>query len=121
MPIYNIGGGIGDAPFNRTFFNVTLGDVLERIGKTREHKLTLYLTDGATLDVCNIDELADTYLAVRAYGKDEEGCEVSVQLVPYALIYRIELTPKSEQNNRVGFHWSPAGKKGHTARRTPKA
>ncbi len=121
MTIYSLGGGGGDTPFNRTFFNVTLGDVLERIAKTREHKLTLYLTDGATLDVCSIDELSDSYLALRAYSKDEPGCEVSVQLVPYVLIYRIELTPKTDENNRVGFHWSPLGRKGHTGRRTPKA
>jgi hypothetical protein len=120
MAIYSLGGNAGDAPFNRTFFNVTLGDVLERIGKTREHKLTLYLTDGSTLDVCNIDELADAYLALRAYAKDEEGCEVSVQLIPYSLIYRIELIPRAEENNRVGFHWAPPGKKGHTGRRSPR-
>jgi hypothetical protein len=47
------------APFSRTFFNVTLGDMLEKDGKEKDHKLTLFLTDGTTLDVCSIDELAD--------------------------------------------------------------
>ena len=29
MPVQLIGGSVGDAPFNRTFFNVTLGDLVE--------------------------------------------------------------------------------------------
>lgn len=121
MALITLGGSMNEPPFNRTFFNVTLGDVLERQGKTREQKLTLFLTDGTTLDVCNIDELADSYVALRAYAKNEEGCELSVQLVPYGLIYRIEMTPRDpEHHNRVGFHWAPTPKKGHTGRRSPR-
>jgi hypothetical protein len=120
MAIYTLGGTGSDAPFNRTFFNVTLGDVLDRIGKTHEQKLTLFLTDGTTIDVCKIDELTDAYVALRGYARDGEGCEVSVQLIPYVLIYRLELTPRAGENNRVGFHWAPPAKKGATGRRPPR-
>ena len=120
MAIYTLGGSGGDAPFNRTFFNVTLGSVLERIGKATEQKLTLFLTDGTNLDVCQIDELTDAYVSLRGYARDGEGCELSVQLIPYVLIYRIELTPRIDDHNRVGFHWSPPTKKGATSRRSAR-
>lgn len=117
MGIFTIGGGQGEPPFNRTFFNVTLGDVVERLGK-KEARLTLFLTDGSTLDVCGIDELTEQYVALRSYRNGDDACETAVQLIPYPLIYRIELTPRGADNNRVGFHWAPPGRK--TSRRSPR-
>ena len=119
MGIFTLGGGAGEPPFNRTFFNVTLGDVLERAGKEREKQLTLFLTDGSTLDVCGIDELTDQYVALRSYVNGEDACAVSVQLIPYALIYRVEITPRGGDHNKVGFHWAPQARKA-TARRSPR-
>ncbi len=120
MPVYTLGGGHGEPPFSRTFFNVTLGDLLEKDGKEKDHKLTLFLTDGTTLDVCSIDELADQYLVLRAYRGNEDACDLSLNLVPYALIYRIELAPKATDSARVGFHWAPPPKVRATARRPTK-
>ncbi|HEX7901865.1 MAG TPA: hypothetical protein VF950_29170 [Planctomycetota bacterium] len=117
MGIFTLGGGAGDPPFNRTFFNVTLGDLIER--QKGENRLTLFLTDGSTLDVCSIDELTEQYVALRSYANGEDACSVSVQLVPYALIYRVEITPRGENANRVGFHWTAPGKR-HTGRRSPR-
>lgn len=117
MAIQLIGGGGGDVPFNRTFFNVTLGEMIEQNGKEKPVKLTLYLSDGTTLDVCMIDELTDSYLAARAYQGQTDSCEVTVQLIPYGLIYRIEIAPKSEESSRVGFHFKPVGRKAITTRR----
>ena len=118
MAIQLIGGTSGDVPFNRTFFNVTLGEMIDQNGKEKSVKLTLYLSDGTTLDVCMIDQLADLYLAVRAYQGQSDTCEMSVQLIPYGLIYRIEIAPKAEESSRVGFQWKPGGKKGLTTRRS---
>ena len=118
MAIYLPGGGFGEAPFNRTFFNVTLGDILARGGKEKEQKLTLFVSDGTLLDVCSIEELGDSYLVLRAYGKNDGACELSTHLIPYSLIYRIEVLPKSaEDNNRVGFHWVPTPRKAATSRK----
>lgn len=117
MAIHMIGGGMGEAPFNRTFFNVTLGETLSRNGKEKEHRLTLYLTDGVTLDVCNIEDLSDDYVALKAFRAGEDACETITHLIPYTLIYRIEVAPKADGNNRVGFHWAPA-RKISTARRS---
>jgi hypothetical protein len=118
MAVELIGGSSGDVPFNRTFFNATLGELVDHNGKDKPVKLTLYLSDGTTLDVCVIDELSDSYLAVRAYQGQSDSCDVSVQLIPYGLIYRIEIAPKTDEGGRVGFQWKAAGRKGSTTRRS---
>lgn len=122
MAIHMLGDGAGESPFNRTFFNVALGEILSKSGKEKEQILTLYLTDGTTLDVCNIEELADAHLALRAYHKDDQSCELTTHLIPYALIYRIELSPRvAEDRNRVGFRWKPsAPRRSSTSRRTAR-
>lgn len=121
MPVYMLGSGGAQAPFNRTFFNVTLGDLLQKAGREKGQKLLLYLADGTALDVCSIDVLADDYIAVRSYRPNEEACELSVNLIPYSLIYRIELTPKDADNStRLGFHWAPPVKKATTIRKPSK-
>jgi hypothetical protein len=113
-----IGSSSSDVPFNRTFFNVTLGEMIEQNGKEKPVKLTLFLSDGSTLDVCMIDELSDQYLAVRAYQGQSDSCEINVQLIPYGLIYRIEIAPKAQESSRVGFQWKPSARKGLTTRRS---
>jgi hypothetical protein len=84
----------------------------EREGKAV--KLTLYLSDGTTLDVCSIDELTDGYVAARAYQKGNDTCDVSVQLIPYGLIYRIEISPKVDNTDRVGFHFKTVSRRSAT-------
>ncbi len=107
MAVQLIGGGGVDAPFNRTFFNVTLGDLVEPT-KEQAHKLTLYLVDGTTLDVCRIEEMSDTYLALRAYQGSTASCETSLHLIPYGTIYRLEIAQHATDpdNTRVGFSWA---------------
>ena len=117
MAIQLIGGSAGDVPFNRTFFNVTLGEMVEQSEKDKAVRLTLFLSDGTQLDVSVIDELSDAYLALRAYQGESDQIDPSVHLIPYGLIYRIEVSPKNEQNSRVGFHWKPAVRKIITAKR----
>ena len=117
MAVQLIGEIPGDAPFNRTFFNVTLGEMVEQNGKDKPVKLTLFLSDGTTLDVCVIDELTGNYIVVRAYQGESDACDIGIQLIPYGLIYRIEIAPKSEQSSRVGFQWKTVARKGATTRR----
>jgi hypothetical protein len=120
MAIHMFGGSPPLGPFNRTFFNVTLGDVFERSSTDTGTKLLLYLGDGTTLDVCAIDEITEDYLAVRAYRQEGDACDLSVHLIPYTLIYRIELTPKDAENtSRLGFRWTPPSRRG-TGVRKPK-
>jgi hypothetical protein len=115
MPIYMLGGGQGEPPFNRSFFNTTLGDIIERSGKDRSYKLTMFLVDGTQHEVCQIEELYDQYMTVRAFNEADSACELTVNIIPYGLIYRLELSPKEDEpNGRMGFHWTS------TAQKTPK-
>jgi hypothetical protein len=96
-------GGAGEVPFNRTFFNVSLGDLLDQ-SKEQAHRLTLFLSDGATLDLCQIDDILESYLSVRAYRGQDDSCDLSVHLIPYGLIYRIEISPRvNPGSGRMGF------------------
>ncbi|HVR84778.1 MAG TPA: hypothetical protein VMU54_10740 [Planctomycetota bacterium] len=107
MPVQLIGGSAGDAPFNRTFFNVALADLVEPT-KDQAQKLTLYLVDGSTMDVCRIEEMADAYLALRAYRSGTEACDTTLHLIPYGTIYRIEISRHGTDDDasRLGFSWT---------------
>lgn len=99
-------------PFSRTFFNAILGDILEGLGKERVHRMTLYLSDGSTMDVCSIEELAEEYLILRTFKEESDVCNLGVEVVPYGLIYRITLSPRHDSGTRVGFSWKPGETKG---------
>jgi hypothetical protein len=121
MPVYMVGSGGAQTPFNRTFFNVTLGEIVQGTAKEKTHKLLLFLADSTTFDVCSIDDLADEYLVVRAYKEQEQSCDLSINLIPYSLIYRIELTPKSSDNStRLGFRWEPPVKRSTSVRKSSR-
>ena len=110
MPIYLLGeGGSGGVPFNRTFFNVTLGDLLQRMGPPERKRLKVYLTDGLVMDVCKIDEMKDQYMTIHGFRSDDDACEITTHVIPYGLIYRLEIGPESGEANRMGFHWNPQG------------
>jgi hypothetical protein len=119
MPIYMIGGGGGgEPPFNRAFFTSRLGDILDRDAKERAVRLILYLVDGSALEVCNIDELSEQYMSVRAFNKDDQTCTMSVSVIPYGTIYRLEISPKGEDDSdRVGFRWTPETQRIRPARK----
>ncbi len=106
MSLYLIGGQGGEAPFGRAFFNTTLGDLVN--GDAKEgHKVTLYLVDGGSLDVCSIEQLSDAYVALRSYTRGADACETTMQLIPYGAIYRIEIGPVTGgEEGRVGFRAS---------------
>jgi hypothetical protein len=106
-------------PFNRTFFNVTLGGILEREGKQRVSRLTLYLLDGSLLEVATLEDLSDLHMVVRAYPRDREGDPKTRHLIPYATIYRIEIAAHPDpEDRRLGFRWSPVLRKGQGHRKT---
>lgn len=101
MSIYLLGHG--SVPFGRTFFNTALDELLAKAGEGRPHRVTLYLTDGLALDVCEILELGSDYVTVHALRSAEEPCDPTVHLVPYGLIYRVEVAPKAGDDRRFGF------------------
>lgn len=103
--------GQSGVPFGRAFFNATLDPLLTEMGSGKPLRVTLHLTDGLTLDLCQIDELADDFLVVRAMKTEEAAdgaaCDVSMHLIPYGLIYRVELAPRPDADKRVGFAYQP--------------
>lgn len=107
MPIYMIGGGNYGPPFSRAFFSTRLGDILDKGGKKNSHKLKIFLTDGGILDICKIEDLEDEYMLVRDYASDEKSCELTLDIIPYGLIYRVQISPQVQNDERVGFNWTP--------------
>lgn len=101
-----IGPGMPQGPvFDRAFFNTTLGSLVDRASGRETPRLTLYLSDGTTLDVCQIEEMTDQYVAVRATRSSDGSCSLVTSVIPYFLIYRIDISPKGETDERLGFHW----------------
>lgn len=95
-------GQHGGTPFDRTFFNVRLEQILARLNSAHA-RVNVYLSDGTTLGLCHIDEMTDEFLTVRAYG-DEPACALAMHLIPYSLIYRMEIDPNPGDEPRLGFH-----------------
>lgn len=95
-------GEPGRTTFNRSFFNVRLNELVEKAGASPKTRVTLFLSDGLQLGLCHIEEMSDEYLVVRGY-RDEPGCALTVHVIPYALIYRMEIDPTGADDERVGF------------------
>jgi hypothetical protein len=118
MSLWMMGGGGWQAPFSRTFFNVALGEILERAGKEKGSRLTLYLVDGSQLDVRAIEDLSDQFFTVTASLHDDEEAQSSLHVLPYSAIYRIEVArAPDEESRRVGFRWIPFSEEGRTGRK----
>jgi hypothetical protein len=107
MSIHFIGESSATAPpFDSLFFKSSFDQIVERAGKGPQ-KLTLFLSDGSTFDVCDIVELSDSYMVLRGYAEEGDACEMALTVLPYGLIYRLELGPKENSGTRVGFKWTP--------------
>lgn len=108
MSVFLLGQADGGAPFDRRFFRVTLGDILKATKRPDSQILTLHLTDGQALDICEITALEDPYMIVRGYRSDDQTCELTLQVIPYGLIYRLSIAPHGAEDQRMGFHLTPA-------------
>lgn len=108
MSLWMLGGGGWQQPFNRTFFNVSLGEILKRAGREKGSRLTLHLIDASPLDVRAIEELSDQYVLLTASGRDEDDSDPRLHVLPYSAIYRIEIARAAEnEHRRLGFRWMP--------------
>ncbi len=107
VPVYLLGESSGGIPFPRAFFNTTFDVIVQKAGKGHTDRLLFYLSDGTTLDVCQIDELAEAFMVVRGYKGEGDSQDPNVNVIPYGLIYRIELGAKRDDETRVGFKWVP--------------
>ena len=118
MTLWMMGGGGWQPPFNRTFFNVALGEILQRAGKDKGNRLTLYLVDGSQLDIRTIEELSDAFVVVRASLHHEEEAELQLHVLPYSSIYRLEVAGAPDgESRRLGFRWTPMTGRAREARK----
>ncbi|MBI4565721.1 MAG: hypothetical protein HY716_13590 [Planctomycetes bacterium] len=92
-------------PFDRTFFNTNLENLLKASELGESVSLKLYMIDGSILDVCQIDDLKEEFLIVRGYRNEESACDLTLQIIPYGAIYRLEIGPRSNRDQRMGFSW----------------
>ena len=107
MAIHFIGESTSAAPpFDALFFKTAFDSILEKAGPGAQ-KLTLFLSDGTAFDVCEVVDLADAFMVVRGYRASTDACDLSMTILPYGLIYRLDLGPKADNSTRVGFRWSP--------------
>lgn len=119
MSIHFIGESAAAAPpFDSLFFKSSFDEIVDKAGKIA-NRLTLFLSDGTTFDVCRMEELADAYMVVHGYRGGTDACDLAVNVIPYGLIYRIELGPKGGGETRMGFNWTPTTvrRKGETKRK----
>jgi hypothetical protein len=107
MSIHFVGEAAAAAPpFDSLFFKTAFDAIVEKAGKVAT-RLTLFLSDGTTFDVCQIEDLADAYMILRGYRGGTDACELAINVIPYGLIYRLELGPKGANESRVGFSHTP--------------
>jgi hypothetical protein len=107
MPVYLIGGDQpGGVPFDQLFFTSHLGDLVGQV--SGNPRVTLHLTDGVEMDLCEIVSTTPRYIVVRGYREGEEACELDLHVIPYGLIYRVRVAPKADDDRRVGFRWKPS-------------
>lgn len=96
-------GEPGRSTFNRSFFNIRLDQLIKTAGGTEETiRITMFLSDGLRLGLCHIEELSDDYMVVRGH-QDEPGCDLSLHVIPYGLIYRLEIDPAGSHEPKMGF------------------
>lgn len=120
MSLWMIGSGGWQPPFNRTFFNVAIGELLERVGKDKGSRLTLYLVDGTQLDVRGIDNLSDQFVIVSACPHNGDDTEKHYHVLPYSSIYRIEVSRSPDADSRrLGFRWTSLSDENRTSRKAP--
>ncbi|HLG42971.1 MAG TPA: hypothetical protein VI643_06365 [Planctomycetota bacterium] len=127
MPIILPGGpSVAHGPFDRSFFQAALNEHIQAAKLGAPGRLFLFLTDGTTLDVCHLIDTADDYLvaachraegvlasscrehgasADNAHCCESKGCEMTAELIPYGLIYRVQISALGDP--AIGFHPKP--------------
>ncbi len=123
MPIYLIGEGERSGPpFNREFFQEALNQIVPP-NPTGGYQLKLFLIDGSTLNVCHFSGFSNQLFSVSCFPDEHHECEtqtlhtdgekpgccrhgscdMTMEIVPYAAIYRLQLLPRHEPGT-IGFH-----------------
>lgn len=122
-----------ESPFNRTFFNVILNELSSRYADKHPVDVMFLLADETMLHVCHVEDLTEDYLVVASApegktvckmhlepgrGLDqaedcckENRCQMNWDILPYALIRRIQFSRLGAGDVRLGFHKRTAASK----------
>jgi hypothetical protein len=65
--------------------------------------LELHLLDRTVLDLCHIVRLADSWIAVAYFCREDAPAERGIAFIPYATIARVELTMHDDAEREIGF------------------
>ena len=92
--------------FDRQFFGTILPEhVRAEVAATPDKVpiIELYLTSGAVLDLCHIVRLADTWLAVAHFCREDVFDDTDIAFLPYGTILRVSLTMRDKKEREIGF------------------
>lgn len=97
--------------FDRFFFSTILpehvrAEVAASSGKVPI--IELYLTSGAVLDLCHVVRLADTWVAVAHFCREDAYDDTDIAFLPYGTITRVSLTMRDANDREIGFSMTNA-------------
>lgn len=92
--------------FDRLFFGTILpehvrAEVAANPGKVPV--IELYLVGGAVLDLCHVVRLADAWVAVAHFCREDVFDDTDIAFLPYGTITRVSLTLRDAKEREIGF------------------
>jgi hypothetical protein len=92
--------------FDRLFFSSILPEHVRAAVAAHDGRvpvLEIHLGDRSVLDLCHIVRLADAWVAVAYFCREDARDEYGIAFVPYATIVRVTLTMRDEAERDIGF------------------
>lgn len=92
--------------FDRQFFSVILPQHVRDALATHRGRvpvLELHLIDRTVLDLCHIVRLADGWVAVAYFCREDAWDDYDLAFIPYATIARVTLTLRDTDERAIGF------------------
>lgn len=92
--------------FDRQFFSTILPEHVRAEAAANPGKvpiIELYLTSGTVLDLCHVVRLAETWVAVAHFCRDDDFDDADISFLPYGTIVRVKLAMHDEKDRKIGF------------------
>ncbi len=92
--------------FDRQFFSLILPEHVRAEVAANPGKIPiiqLYLTSGVVLDLCHVVRLAEAWVAVAHFCREDDFDDADISFLPYGTIARVELAMHDENDRKIGF------------------
>ncbi|MEX1157478.1 MAG: hypothetical protein WEC79_00945 [Thermomicrobiales bacterium] len=92
--------------FDRVFFGTILSEHVRSESAANPGKvpiIELYLVGGAVLDLCHVVRLADTWVAVAHFCREDVFDDTDIAFLPYGTIARVSLSMREAKEREIGF------------------